>query len=337
MLLSFCIATYNRSSVIMELVETLLSIESEEFEVVVVDDCSTDDTQACLAGIEDKRLRVVQNRKNQGSIMNIYRAIDAGQGEYLFYLNDRDGVKKYKILPLIKILKELKNQDVAFARCDSELSLGAQYQVFESGEAAIVEFACRITHPTGYIFKKTTWKEMAKKKVFFSDEKYGDYPTANLCAVLAKRYNGARILGDICNANYERIDFKQVKSGYYKNRKDKRLWYTPEVSVRELNIAVKLMRSLNIETPIIMRTILFRFAEYMRRDVNLWYVIASQPSNSYHYGVAPPKKNFWKPIRNGLYIYKETDKILKKYYPAKLYRNELREITKNTMDAYRKQ
>lgn len=334
MKISFCIATYNRSRVVFELVKTILSVDSNEFEVVVVDDCSTDDTVAMLQSIADNRLRVVENKKNVGSIMNIYNAIDAGKGNYLFYINDRDGVKKHKIKPLLMYLDDFEKFNVAFARCDGELRIGPQYEIYESGEQAIMEFACKITHPTGYIFKRDAWKRIKNKRVLFENEKYGDYPTANVCAILSKSYAGARILGDVCNANYERIDFKKVKSGYYKNRKDKRLWFTPEIGVRELNVALKLLRRLKIDDDIILRTVINRYGIYMHRDVNEWNYISTRRCNSYHYGIEPPKRRFYKPIENGLYIYTKTKLMLKRYYDEEKFKEQLKQILKTEIKEY---
>ena len=65
----------------------------ESFEVIVVDDCSSDKTQEMLAGISG--IRVVKNTENLGFIKSCNAGADAARGEYLVILNNdtevRDG------------------------------------------------------------------------------------------------------------------------------------------------------------------------------------------------------------------------------------------------------
>ncbi len=59
-LVSVVVPTYQRAHTIRASVESLLAQRGVDFEVLVVDDGSTDDTAAVLAGVRDARLRVLQ-------------------------------------------------------------------------------------------------------------------------------------------------------------------------------------------------------------------------------------------------------------------------------------
>jgi len=61
---SVLVPTYNGESTITRCVESVLSQDYPAFEVVVVDDASTDQTSEQLARIKDPRLTVLVNDKN---------------------------------------------------------------------------------------------------------------------------------------------------------------------------------------------------------------------------------------------------------------------------------
>ena len=69
MLFSIVIPCYNEKRTIASLLERVLSAnlpEKVEREVIVVDDCSTDGTRETLAGISDRRVKVLRHEKNLG-------------------------------------------------------------------------------------------------------------------------------------------------------------------------------------------------------------------------------------------------------------------------------
>ena len=56
------------------------------FEVIVVDDCSTDETTATLSNISG--IRVIRNPRNEGFLNSCNTGAQAAQGEYLLFLNN---------------------------------------------------------------------------------------------------------------------------------------------------------------------------------------------------------------------------------------------------------
>ena len=88
-LVSICIPTFNRSEQVEKCVKDCLKIDGEFFEIVVVDDCSNDDTQDRIRAIRDSRVRYIKNEKNMG-FPNMARALMEGKGEYCLLLGDKD-------------------------------------------------------------------------------------------------------------------------------------------------------------------------------------------------------------------------------------------------------
>jgi glycosyltransferase involved in cell wall biosynthesis len=85
---SVVIPTYNRSGLLREALDTVFAQELTDFEVLVIDDGSTDDTQAVLAGY-GARVRVLrQENQGQGVARNL--GIQHATGEYVVFLDSDD-------------------------------------------------------------------------------------------------------------------------------------------------------------------------------------------------------------------------------------------------------
>lgn len=87
---SVVIPTYNRVSLVERAIESALTQTLEDIEVIVVDDRSTDDTEAVVAAIDDKRVRFLRHDENRGGSAARNTGIDHARGEYIALLDDDD-------------------------------------------------------------------------------------------------------------------------------------------------------------------------------------------------------------------------------------------------------
>lgn len=88
--ISVIMAAYNGASLIGETLDSLWAQSFADFEVVVVDDCSTDDTLALLRACRDPRLRVIAAEANAGPVRTRNRAFAAARGRYIAGLDQDD-------------------------------------------------------------------------------------------------------------------------------------------------------------------------------------------------------------------------------------------------------
>ncbi|MFA6335717.1 MAG: glycosyltransferase, partial [Bacteroidales bacterium] len=107
--LSICIPTFNRAEHVFSLVKNILCCYSDEIEVVVLDNCSTDETKDLLCSIEDDRFIFVQNPENIGGLSNIIKVFTFANGVYALLCLDRDYIESQYILPLIDALRKDNN------------------------------------------------------------------------------------------------------------------------------------------------------------------------------------------------------------------------------------
>lgn len=87
---SVIMATYNGSQFIRQSVNSILAQTLHDFELVITDDCSTDDTGAILDGIVDTRVRVLRNTENKGVVWSRNRCLAAARGQYIAMLDHDD-------------------------------------------------------------------------------------------------------------------------------------------------------------------------------------------------------------------------------------------------------
>lgn len=89
-LVSVVIPTYNRAEYLREAIESVLAQTYENFELLVLDNCSEDHTTEVVAGFKDNRIKYLRHQCNIGAEGNWGYGILWAQGEYLSILGDDD-------------------------------------------------------------------------------------------------------------------------------------------------------------------------------------------------------------------------------------------------------
>lgn len=89
-LVSVVIPTYNRGHCIGACLESALAQTLTDFEIIVVDDCSSDDTAARVAALSDPRITYVAQPSNQGGAAARNVGIRRARGEFVAFLDSDD-------------------------------------------------------------------------------------------------------------------------------------------------------------------------------------------------------------------------------------------------------
>lgn len=89
---SVVLTTYNRASILGETIGQILAQTYSDFELVIADDASTDNTAEVVERImkADKRVYYQRNEKNLGMPGNLNAGIERCRGEYIANLHDGD-------------------------------------------------------------------------------------------------------------------------------------------------------------------------------------------------------------------------------------------------------
>jgi hypothetical protein len=89
-LVSVVLTTFNRSRLLSRSIDSVLAQTFTDFQLIVVDDCSTDDTQQVLAGIDDTRLSVIRHERNRGLSEARNSGVRAAAGTFVAFHDDDD-------------------------------------------------------------------------------------------------------------------------------------------------------------------------------------------------------------------------------------------------------
>jgi len=93
-LVSVCVPTYNGEQYLRECLDSILAQTYENFELLLVDDCSSDSTRQISASYAaaDSRVRLVPNQKNLGLVGNWNRCIELSRGEWIKFVFQDDTI-----------------------------------------------------------------------------------------------------------------------------------------------------------------------------------------------------------------------------------------------------
>lgn len=89
-LVSVIMPSWNTSNFIAESIQSVIDQTYENWELIIVDDCSTDNTDEVVARFTDKRIRYFKNEKNSGAALSRNRGLREARGEWIAFLDSDD-------------------------------------------------------------------------------------------------------------------------------------------------------------------------------------------------------------------------------------------------------
>ena len=90
-LVSIITPSYNTAKFIRKTIESVQAQTYQNWEMIIVDDCSSDNTDDVVAGyLYDKRIKDIKNKKNFGAAVSRNRALREAQGKWIAFLDSDD-------------------------------------------------------------------------------------------------------------------------------------------------------------------------------------------------------------------------------------------------------
>ncbi len=103
---SICIPTYNRVALLQEAMDSVLGQTFQDFELIISDNASTDDTPSLLRSYTDPRIRYTRNARNLGAYRNYERCFALATGKYVGFLPDDDVMLPENLARKVAVLDE---------------------------------------------------------------------------------------------------------------------------------------------------------------------------------------------------------------------------------------
>ena len=146
---------FNGAATLRDAVNSVLAQTFMDFELLVVDDASTDESGAVLASYADKRLRVIRNPRNLGLPATLNRGLDMACGEYVARMDADDLCLPTRLEKQIAFMDARPEVGISGtgARAFGEASFPLEQPEDDAHIKAKLLFDSAINHPTA-IFRK---------------------------------------------------------------------------------------------------------------------------------------------------------------------------------------
>ncbi len=111
---SIIIASYNHEKYIEDAINSVFNQTYQDFEIVIVDDCSKDNSVKKIQKFKDKRIKLICLDRNGGQFAATNKCIEESNGQYLAILNSDDKFCSEKIEKQVKVLDDNSNIKAVF-------------------------------------------------------------------------------------------------------------------------------------------------------------------------------------------------------------------------------
>ena len=125
---SICITNYNYGRFIGDAIQSVLEQTYKNFELIIMDNCSTDNSEEVIKSFSDPRIRYYKNDKNIGAIRNWNRGLSLARGEYITILHADDKLTPNFIEKEAEMLDRNPNVGLVYSSC-----------IFIDGKGAVIE------------------------------------------------------------------------------------------------------------------------------------------------------------------------------------------------------
>ena len=109
---SICMPTYNRADFIGVTINTILNQTYSNFELIISDDNSTDNTKEVVESFQDSRVRYYRNNSNLKMPGNLNQAIRLARGELIVIFHDHDLYHPTVVGSMVDMLEQ--NENIGF-------------------------------------------------------------------------------------------------------------------------------------------------------------------------------------------------------------------------------
>jgi len=166
---SFIVPCYKLAHFLGDCLNSILTQTYGDFEVLIMDDCSPDNTAEVAAEFKDPRVIYIRNETNLGHLRNYNKGIELSRGQYIWLISADDCLRSQKVLQRYIDLLE-KNPQVGYVFCPpmyltgegEEIGIadlyawpGTQDRILSGREVVKHSaFSCPVSAPTGLVRKE---------------------------------------------------------------------------------------------------------------------------------------------------------------------------------------
>jgi len=122
---SFVVPCYRLAHLLPQCIESILAQTYSNFEILVMDDCSPDNTAEVVSSFRDSRIRYIRNETNLKHLRNYNKGITLSKGEYIWLISADDCLRRPYVLQRYVELMDA-HPNVGYAFCSAVGLLNGQ-------------------------------------------------------------------------------------------------------------------------------------------------------------------------------------------------------------------
>ncbi len=123
-LVSIIMPSYNTAKYISDSIESILAQTYKNWELIIVDDCSTDNSIEVIQSFKDSRIILLKNQKNSGTAISRNYALREAKGKWIAFLDSDDTWVPEK---LEKQIKFMEDNNYSFTFTDYRICLNGEW------------------------------------------------------------------------------------------------------------------------------------------------------------------------------------------------------------------
>jgi glycosyltransferase involved in cell wall biosynthesis len=109
------IPNYNNATYLLECLDSIKNQTFKHFEILIIDDCSTDDSITIINSFDDDRIKLIKKERNSGIIETLNIGLDLIKTEYIIRMDGDDIMHKQRIEKLVNFM----DNNLDFGVCGS--------------------------------------------------------------------------------------------------------------------------------------------------------------------------------------------------------------------------
>ena len=196
---SVIIPTYNRASMLREAIQSVLDQTYSDFEIIVVDDGSTDDTRKIVNAFFDKRIRYVfQENRGRSNARN--HAFALAQGKYIAFLDSDDLFLPGKLEKQVAALEKEPGFGMVYssAICTDEQGKEIPPFMYKATASGMIYRKVAFYIPLTIILPTVVMRAEVLSQVGGFDEKMERFEDTDMWRRVARRYPILAIREPLC-------------------------------------------------------------------------------------------------------------------------------------------
>ena len=170
--ISFVASVYNKEKYLTSFITSIQNQNLKEFELIFVDDNSTDNSIKIINNFmkKDKRIKLIKNKKNMGTLFTRYNGAIYAKGEYIIFVDSDDIVLKEGISNSYNYIKQ-KNLDMIefntiFEENNNTVYISRRYYKYSKIiYQPILSYIFYYTKNKGLELNTALWDKLTKREI----------------------------------------------------------------------------------------------------------------------------------------------------------------------------